>query len=231
MDNTTDPYGPLRNFIPANSRLGFVFGNPGSDQVVFYVNGARTHRATFDGSSLTETRYGVDAWDDGMNNEEVGATAPPDWNMFSNQFRPISPTDDVLIGLLTGFKPQGRDSKVAIGIDLVFYRTSTKGDQIFDRLDWALGDEIINLLKEYPVMTGFKHDKNVSLQEKNIEHVLQRMESILINAPNSRYAQKIVASTWETLQRNLEIVMYHDTLAPLYNRVCQASRDYMLGSV
>jgi hypothetical protein len=244
-----DPYQPIREVLPANCKLGFVFDFGTHDvparQVIYFVERYKIRQALFDGKDLQEENSGVEAMmDDGLPQAEVYDGYEEDKKnkkknkptnhfitqgaeMFTNQFNPVTGTDTILLGLLNSTNPP-RDTKVAIGLEVVFVRQGHKKEMIFDRKDWELGDGIIALLKDYPVMTNFRHEQELQLNPDNVEYVLTHLADILVEAPKSKQGQKIVASTWATLQHNLEVIVYHDTLAPLYQKVCQISRDYLM---
>jgi hypothetical protein len=220
----------IRAFLPNGAKLAFVFDLPMENRsVVFYVNDYRVYEATFDGESLDH--QAATPWaNDGLSPYSDSYTDY--WQMYKNQFRALTATDALLYEMFLDKPMKSRDNRIALGCDVVILSTSAQQHYhpdrgaLFFRRDWDFGDRIIHLLKEYPVLL-----RDASPHTENIRTVLSNLSDLLGSAPKSKHAQKLVARTWETIQSNLEIAQYHPELAPLYNQVCQASKEYLLSSI
>ena len=235
-----DVYTPLRKVLPNNSRLGFVFDVPSpKEQTVFYLNGPfKVYQAVFDGKSIADSNPALEAMmDDGLALEQpemqkpshrTGTNRNLGLEQLNAQFRAITGTDEILLGLFNNQKP-GRDTRIAVGIEVVFVRVPYRGDQIIDRKDWELGDQAITLLKDYPVMSSFPQDKDLKFDTDNCRHVLIELTDLFQQAPRTKLAQKIVSNTWATLNYNLEVLQYHDSLSGIFSKFSQVSKSYLVG--
>lgn len=242
MKEIVDIYAPIKSRLPVEAKLGFVFDIAPEQKLIFYVEGQarRIRRAYFDGKSLTPetTTENNPMMDDGLGNSISSQGVPPylrtlpeekTKELFESQFRPASPSDIVILEMLTDYTPD-RQTRIALGIDAVFTKIGAWREGVtYDRTDWELGDLIINLLRDYPVLNVLAHEENFQISVENAEHVLTEMFDIFSSTHRSKNATKIVGLTWSTISHNLSISQYHPQLSHLYSKVADASKQYLMG--
>lgn len=228
-----DPYAGIKQLLPVEANLGFVFDIGTNKSLVIYTEGLsrKIRHAYYDGRSLVLSNQADNPMlEDGLGEPEksepsTSKSGPA--TLFQEKFRPASPFDRVVLELLEGV-PASHQSKVAIGLEVVFTKVNWKDGVLYDRKDWELGVTIVSMLHNYPVLNTFANNKDLQMNVKNAEYVLNEMSELFAQTHRSKCASKVIATTWSTVDRNFSLSQYHPVLAPLYTKVAEASKNYLL---
>jgi len=162
--------------------------------------------------------------------------------LLADQFRGFTAIDDLNYQNVSGLDTTESGYKhlhVARGVDVVLVRSYQQDAyEVFGRQEWDLSDEIISLLKTFPPLVRTRESENYKpnadgteyrqFEVGNCETLLPRIIELFEDAPRSESGKRVVMTTWQALQQNLEIAQYHPDLAPLYTKMVKTTETYLM---